>query len=137
MGETFWDTGECYAYLHILLPRHAADLDIPYRQPTCTATAGTPILGKWFAANPRSARISFSPRKFGIQMGERGIKGGLILLGVLPRGPRQVTHATGVLRPLWICPLYSLHLGKVTPIEKTVRVLAGLKQQGRDSVYSA
>ncbi len=85
------------------------------------------VLGKWFAANPEKRKDIFLATKFGIQMGSKGIK-----VDSSPEYCREALDRSLTRLGLPFVDLYYVHhLDKVTPIEKTVRVLAELKQQGK------
>ncbi|KAL2188060.1 Aldo/keto reductase [Thermothelomyces heterothallicus CBS 203.75] len=103
MGETFWDTADMY--------NDSEDL-----------------LGKWFAANPEKRGSIFLATKFGYRRNEKGEHG----IDTSPEYARQAIERSLKRLGTSYVDLYYLHrLDKVTPVEKTIAVLAELKREGK------
>ncbi|KAL2156726.1 hypothetical protein VTH82DRAFT_1471 [Thermothelomyces myriococcoides] len=103
MGETFWDTADVYG--------DSEDL-----------------LGKWFTANPEKRESIFLATKFGCRRSEEGEHS----VDTSPEYARQALEKSLQRLKTSYVDLYYLHrLDKVTPIEKTISVLAELKREGK------
>ncbi|KAL7918459.1 NADP-dependent oxidoreductase domain-containing protein [Trichoderma austrokoningii] len=102
MGERFWDTSDMYGDCEDLL-------------------------GKWFAANPGKRENIFLATKFGIIPQQGGIK-----VDSSPEYCRQaIEKSLQRLGLPFVNLFYIHHLDKVTPIEKTIEVMAELKAAGK------
>ncbi|UKZ47955.1 hypothetical protein TrVGV298_002191 [Trichoderma virens] len=102
MGERFWDTADMYGDCEDLL-------------------------GKWFAANPGKRDNIFLSTKFGIK-----VEGMSINVDSSPEYCRQAIEKS--LKRLglpFVNLLYVHHLDKVTPIEKTIKTMVELKNEGK------
>lgn len=86
------------------------------------------LLGKWFAANPEKRQDIFLATKFGI-----GLDGGKNhTVDSSPEYCRQAIERSLKRLGLPSVDLYYIHrLDKVTPIEKTIQVMADLKFEGK------
>lgn len=86
------------------------------------------LLGKWFAANPEKRQDIFLATKFGI-----GLEGGKNhTVDSSPEYCRQAIERSLKRLGLPSVDLYYIHrLDKVTPIEKTIQVMADLKLEGK------
>ncbi|KAM0476096.1 hypothetical protein ACHAPX_006513 [Trichoderma viride] len=102
MGERFWDTSDMYGDCEDLL-------------------------GKWFAANPGKRENIFLATKFGIIPQKGSIK-----VDSSPEYCRQAIEKSLQRLGLPFVDLFYIHhLDKVTPIEKTIKVMAELKNAGK------
>lgn len=85
------------------------------------------LLGKWFAANPDKRENIFLATKFGIIPEKAGIK-----VDSSPEYCRQALEKSLKRLGLPFVDLFYIHhLDKVTPIEKTIKVMAELKNAGK------
>lgn len=85
------------------------------------------LLGKWFAANPGKRENIFLATKFGIIPQKGGIK-----VDSSPENCREALEKS--LKRLGLPSVdlfYIHHMDKVTPIEKTIKVMAELKNAGK------
>ncbi|PNP43687.1 aldo-keto reductase yakc [Trichoderma gamsii] len=102
LGERFWDTSDMYGDCEDLL-------------------------GKWFAANPGKRENIFLATKFGIIPQKGSIK-----VDSSPEYCRQAIEKSLQRLGLPFVDLFYIHhLDKVTPIEKTIKVMAELKNAGK------
>ncbi|KAM0446050.1 hypothetical protein ACHAO4_009495 [Trichoderma viride] len=102
MGERFWDTSDMYDDCEDLL-------------------------GKWFAANPDKRENVFLATKFGIIPEKGSIK-----VDSSPEYCRQALDKSLKRLGLPFVDLFYIHhLDKVTPIEKTIKVMVELKNAGK------
>jgi aryl-alcohol dehydrogenase-like predicted oxidoreductase len=85
------------------------------------------LLGKWFAANPGKRENIFLATKFGIIPEKGSIK-----VDSSPEYCRQALEKSLKRLGLPFVDLFYIHhLDKVTPIEKTIKVMAELKNAGK------
>ncbi|KAJ4357830.1 uncharacterized protein N0V89_002406 [Didymosphaeria variabile] len=103
MGERFWDTADMYG-------------------------DNEDLLGKWFKANPKKREHIFLATKFA----NRKMDDGSFKIDSTPEYAKQACYKSLERLGLPNVDLYYVHrLDRVTPIEKTVRAMVELKNEGK------
>jgi aryl-alcohol dehydrogenase-like predicted oxidoreductase len=127
LGETFWDTGKqtLTSLPTLQLPSQKCMLANWGLNAANIYGDNEDIIGKWFKANPDKRNDIFLATKFGSSMGDRDIDSS-------PENARESLEKSLGRLGLPSVDLFYIHrIDGKTPIEKTMRAMVELKNEGK------